>query len=95
MKEKTVYRKGMKAVIIETGEILDIEETYMKSYLSATFDIMLDGMDSETLNETIDKFTNKSLGKFYKLSNGIEYPENRLVIGQDSIREWKLNNIIT
>jgi hypothetical protein len=39
-------------------------------------------------------FKNKSLGRFYVLSDGIEYPEDELIIGTDNIREFKLKGIV-
>lgn len=74
-----------KALIKKTGEIFDIEERYMKSYVNTTFQFD----DLETKN-----FESKPLGKFCKLSNNNEYPIEELVIGIDNIREWKLNNIV-
>lgn len=57
----------------------------MKSYVTSSF--------SFDYLETKD-FKNKPLGRFYVLSDGVEYTEEQLVVGQDDIREWKLNNII-
>lgn len=74
-----------KALIIETGEIFDIEERYMKSYINASINFI----DLETKN-----FESKSLGKFCKLSNNNEYKIEELVIGTDNIREWKLKRIV-
>lgn len=71
-----------KALIIETDEILDIEEKFMKSYVNTTFQFD----DLETKN-----FESKPLGKFCKLSNNKEYSIEQLIIGIDNIREFKLN----
>jgi hypothetical protein len=74
-----------KALIKETGQILDIKENWMKSQVTSSFSF--DDLETK-------EFKNKSLGRFYVLSDGIEYPEDELIIGQDNIREFKLNNII-
>jgi len=74
-----------KALIKKTSEVLDIEDIFMKSYVTSSFSF--DDLETK-------EFNNKSLGKFYVLSDGIEYPEDQLVVGQDDIREFKLNNII-
>lgn len=74
-----------KALIKETGEIFDIEDRYMKSYVNTTFSFD----DLETKN-----FESKPLGKFCKLSNNNEYKIEELVIGIDNIREWKLKGIV-
>lgn len=74
-----------KALIKETGQILDIKENWMKSRVTSSFSF--DDLETK-------EFKNKSLGRFYVLSDGIEYPEDELVVGQYDIREFKLNNII-
>ena len=74
-----------KALIIETGEIFDIVERYMKSYVNATFPF--DDLGKED-------FESKPLGKFCKLSNNNEYKIEELVIGIDNIREWRLKRIV-
>lgn len=74
-----------KALIIETGEIFDIEQRYMKSYVNTTFSF--DDLGKED-------FESKPLGKFCKLSNNNEYKLEELVIGTDNIREFKLNNLV-
>jgi hypothetical protein len=57
----------------------------MKSYVTSSFSF--DDLETK-------EFKNKSLGRFYVLSDGIEYPEDELIIGQDNIRQFKLNNIV-
>ena len=74
-----------KALIKETGQILDIKENWMKSQFTSSF-----SFDDLETNE----FKNKSLGRFYVLSDGIEYPEDELIIGTDNIREFKLKGIV-
>ena len=74
-----------KALIIETGEIFDIEDSYMKSYVNTTFSLSNLGKEG---------FESKPLGKFCKLSNNNEYAAEELVIGTDNIREWKLKRIV-
>lgn len=74
-----------RALIIETGDIFDIEERYMKSYVNAT--LSFDDLGKED-------FESKPLGKFCKLSNNNEYKIEELVIGTDNIREYKLKGIV-
>lgn len=79
-----------KALIKETGEIFDIVERYMKSYVNTTFSFDdLGKVDFEKPN-----FDSKPLGKFCKLSNNNEYKIEELVIGTDNIREYKLKGIV-
>lgn len=79
-----------KALIIETGEIFDIEDRYIKSYVNTTFSF--DDLGKEDFGKP--NFESKPLGNFFKLSNGKEYSEKQLVIGIDDIREFKLNNLV-
>lgn len=74
-----------KALIKETGQILDIKENWMKSQVTSSF--RFDDLETK-------EFKNKSLGRFYVLSDGIEYPEDELIIGTDNIREFKLKGIV-
>lgn len=74
-----------KALIKETGQILDIKENWMKSQVTSSFSF--DDLETK-------EFKNKSLGRFYVLSDGIEYPEDELIIGTDNIREFKLKGIV-
>ena len=74
-----------KALIKETGQILDIKENWMKSQVTSSFSF--DDLETK-------EFKNKSLGRFYVLSDGIEYPEDELIIGIDAIREFKLKGIV-
>lgn len=74
-----------RALIKETGEILDIKQNWMKSHVTSSFNFN----DLET-----KEFKSKSLGRFYVLSDDIEYSEEELVIGTDNIREWRLKRIV-
>ncbi len=74
-----------KALIKETGQILDIKQNWMKSQVTSSFSFN----DLET-----KEFKSKSLGRFYVLSAGVEYPEDKLIIGTDNIREFKLKGIV-
>lgn len=75
-----------KAMIIKTGEILEVNHHFNKSFIIASFNFDDDKYSS--------KINDKLNDKFYVLSDGKEYPCRQLVIGSDNIREWKLNNII-
>lgn len=82
-----------KALVIETGEILDIKFQYFTKKVNISFDI------SDSLMEEISsKFEKESSedkeGNLYMLSNDKKYSENELIIGLDNIREYKLKKII-
>jgi hypothetical protein len=81
-----------KALIKETGQILDIKENWMKSQVTSSFSF--DDLETkEFKNKSLGRFY-VSLGRFYVLSDGIEYPEDELIIGTDNIREFKLKGIV-
>lgn len=70
-------------MIKETGEILDVDNHFIKSFIISSLNFDDD-----------NKYLSKLNDKFYVLSDGKEYIHSKLVIGVDNIREWKLNNII-
>ncbi len=75
-----------KAMIIKTGEILEVNHHFNKSFIISSFNFD-DDIYSSKINDKLND-------KFYVLSDGKEYTCRQLVIGSDNIREWKLNNII-
>lgn len=99
-----------KALIRETGEILDIKSKYQK--MNLTFN--LDFVDSLNMNDddknNLKKLSTKEVwinssfneynvkskkeGTYYILSDDNKYFEEELVVGMDNIRDWKLKNII-
>ena len=76
-----------KAMIKETGEILEVDNHFTKSFIITSFNFDDDNKYSSKINDKLND-------KFYVLSDGKEYIHSKLVIGVDNIREWKLNNII-
>jgi hypothetical protein len=89
----------MKALIKETGEILDIKSNYGVSYFTMSIwraiknelsDELLEQIEGQYIHES----SPKEEGQYYTLSNGKEYHEKDLIVGIDNIREDKLNKII-
>ena len=76
-----------KAMIKETGEILEVDNHFTKSFIISSLNFDDDNKYSSKINDKLND-------KFYVLSDGKEYIHSKLVIGVDNIREWKLNNII-
>ena len=99
-----------KALIKETGEILDIKSKYQKMNLTFNLDFVdsLNISDDDKNNlkklstseevwvNSIDEYNVKSKkeGTYYILSDDNKYFEEELVVGMDNIRDWKLKNII-
>ena len=76
-----------KALIKDTGELLDIRQTYQVVKMNFTFD--LEGK-IESGNEKDFKYE----PNYYTLSDGKEYHEDDVIVGTDNIRDWKIKNII-
>jgi hypothetical protein len=76
-----------KALIIETEEILDI----MDLYITMEIEISFDNNKIQFPNEATS-LENKV--RNYKLSNGNSYRENQVIVGEDKIRDYKLNKLI-
>lgn len=92
-----------KALIKETGEILDIKQKYQK--MNMTFDISmfpdelkdeLKGFEKEVWVREPDDSNIRinSSEDYYILSDGEKYTDKEVIVGVDNIREWKLKNII-
>ena len=85
------------AIVIKTGEILDIKFQYEKVMMSFSFDIESNVTTNEVWAKKDDMFGyngDKEEGKYYILSDGNKYFENELIVGLDHIREYKIKNII-
>lgn len=95
------------ALVIKTGEILDIKFQYEKMVMSYSFDLYIDPKDCDeanyramkgvTTNEVWAKKNDSGdveEGNYYVLSDGNKYYENELIVGLDHIREYKIKNII-
>lgn len=87
--------KRDKALVIETGEILDIEFQYLTKKVNISFVLeeISSNFESQILAFEKESSEDKE-GNFYVLSNGQKYSEDELIIGLDSIREYKLKKII-
>jgi len=92
-----------KAIVIKTGEILDIENHWLTKKMTLSIN-MPDDMDieiREKIENYISEFEIKEVnpkehkdGHHYILSDGKEYMREDLIIGVDYIREYKLKNIL-
>lgn len=88
-----------KALIKDTQQILNIENKYVVFIHKFNFEIKLD--DGPLLESLIEsqKFTHsikksKKEGNWFLLSDGKEYHQDELVVGQEEIREYQLNKIV-
>jgi hypothetical protein len=76
-----------KAMLIETEEIFDIVDMYLTMEIEISFE-----------NNKV-QFPNQATAlenkvRNYKLSNGNVYREDSVIIGEDVIRDYKLNKLI-
>lgn len=76
-----------KALIKDTGELLDIRQTYQVVKMNFTFDLK---GKIESGNEKDFKYE----PNYYILSDDKEYHEDDVIVGVDNIRDWKIKNII-
>lgn len=87
--------KRDKALVIKTGEVLDIEFQYLTKKVNISFDISDSLLEEISSNFKFEKESSEDKeGNFYVLSNGQKYSEDELIIGLDNIREYKLKKII-
>ncbi len=87
--------KRDKALVIETGEVLDIDFQYLTKKVNISFDISDSLLEEISSNFKFEKESSDDKeGNFYVLSNGQKYSEDELIIGLDNIREYKLKKII-
>jgi hypothetical protein len=80
---------GDKIIIKETGEEEVIQSAYGVVTYHLSFDLDLD------IKETM-KFTHsdtKPEGWYYTTKDGKEYHEDKLIVGKDNIRDYKINQI--
>lgn len=88
-----------KALIKDTQEILEVENEYNVFFKEVSFEYKLE--DNPFLETTIksQKFINKierpkKEGTWFLLSDGKEYHQDELIVGQEEIREHQLNKIV-
>lgn len=84
-----------KALVKETGQILEVESTYSVKQISVSFEFEIDDERLEELKGTTFVYSgdNKEEGTYYNLSDGKEYVEESLIIGLDNIREEQINKL--
>jgi hypothetical protein len=86
-----------KALIKDTQQILNIENEYGVFYTQVSFEIKLDDgplLESLTESQKFTHSTKKQEGNWFLLSDGKEYHQDELVVGQEEIREYQLNKIV-
>lgn len=89
-------------MVIKTGEIFDIEDSYNTKKFDVIFEYPSELMiEPQSLKDTntgiplqIDyKDRGKDIHQFYHLSNGNIYKNTELIIGLDNIRDIKIIEI--
>lgn len=90
-----------KALVKNTGEILDVEGYYSIRQITLSLPIELEGVfkDMEwnlpSMNVKQDKIPEvKKEGDYYMLSNGKKYIGDELIVGLNNIRDFKFKNIL-
>lgn len=90
-----------KAIVIDTGEILEIKSFYksmnftiefpaeLKSYISGS----VQDFDQKIFIKS-DKVGTSKPGDYYILSDGKNYSGDELIVGLDNIRDYKLKKLI-
>lgn len=86
-----------KALVIKTGEILDVKGYYKTMQIS----IELPEDLAESLKGTLDNWSDYlavNTGKmedceYYTLSDGNKYNKDEVIAGSDNIRDYKLNKL--
>lgn len=88
---------GEKALIKNTGEILEVMNYYAIKHMTFTIPISLE----ETFSKVQEKWTFESKDKeplkeggYYTLSDGKKYTDKDLVVGIKNIRNYKFKNIL-
>lgn len=71
-----------KALVKETGEVLDIKETWGTMIMNMIISGENISYDSDHIGDN-----------YYKLSDGCTYIEKELIIGIDEIRDYKLKKL--
>lgn len=84
-----------KALVKETGQILEVESTYSVKQISVSFEFETEIETLEELKGTTFVYSgdNKEEGTYYNLSDGKEYVEENLIIGLDNIRDEQINKL--
>lgn len=90
-----------KALVKNTGEILDVEGYYSIRQITLSLPIELEGKlkDMEWNFPSMDVKKDKipeveKEGDYYMLSNGKKYISNELVVGLNNIRDFKFKKLL-
>jgi hypothetical protein len=88
-----------KALIKDTQEILEVENEYNVFFKELSFEYKIEDIDFLETTIKSQKFINmserpKKEGTWFLLSDGKEYHQDELVVGQEEIREYQLNKIV-
>jgi hypothetical protein len=85
-----------KALVIDTGEILNVENSWIVKMLSVSFTlpegIKVDPVEPIDMEYKTKPKSNEE-GAHYILSDGNTYSDSELVVGLDNIREYQINKI--
>lgn len=84
-----------KAIVKDTGQILEVESTYSVKHISASFEFEISDESLDELKDTTFVYSgnSKEEGTYYNLSDGKEYVEENLIIGLDNIRDEQINKL--
>jgi hypothetical protein len=89
-----------KAIVISTGEILEVKSFYKIMNLTIEFpeDLSWVSGSVQEFDRKIfvksDKVETSKPGDYYILSDGKKYSGDELIVGLDNIREYKLKKLI-
>ena len=84
-----------KALIKETGEILDVESKYTVKHMSFTFEFDLgDKLKDELEAKFVHTSNQQEEGEHYTLSDGKTYHEKEVVVGTKLIRDERIKDIL-
>lgn len=88
-----------KAIVKETGEILDINSHYAIKKYTITFEMPESirskiGLEEKNIEFKDTNTKGHKYGDRYILSNGKEYHNEELIVGLDNIRDYKITNQI-
>lgn len=82
-----------KALVKETGQIIDIEDRWSVHYVSFSLDF--ENVETIKLPEMLTYTHGESSGKegqYYLTSDGQKLHEDDVIVGLDEIREYKIKN---
>jgi hypothetical protein len=83
-----------KAIVKKTGEILDVERSWIVKKMSIKITTKEDFDFKDQLEKIFGKEdTSIKEGENYILSDGKRYISDELIIGLDNIRNYKINQI--